>query len=49
MDTKFEERMKFLYGQSCLAYIEFGMENDLLNMIKAGLNLLKIKMDRFPI
>ncbi|MFX0004800.1 MAG: phosphotransferase family protein [Candidatus Hodarchaeota archaeon] len=49
IDTNFEERMKFLYGQSCLTYIKFGMENDLPDMIKAGFNLLKIKMDRFPI
>ncbi len=49
VDAKFEERMKFLYGRSCLAYIEFGMDNNLPNMIEAGINLLKIKMERFPV
>ncbi len=49
IDKNFEERMKFLYGWSCLAYIEFGRNNNLPDMIEAGFQLLKIKMNRFPI
>ncbi|MFX1418706.1 MAG: phosphotransferase family protein [Promethearchaeota archaeon] len=48
MDANFEYRMKFLYGWSFLAYIEFGMKNNLPDMIEAGFQLSKIKMDRFP-
>jgi len=49
IDKNFEDRMKFLYGWSCLAYIEFGMKNNLPDMIEAGFQLLKIKMNRFPV
>lgn len=49
IDKNFEQRMKFLYGWSCLAYIEFGMNNSLPDMIEAGFQLLKKKMNRFPI
>ncbi len=48
IDANFEERMKFLYCRSCLGYIEFGMENNIPDMIKAGFQLLKRKMKRFP-
>ena len=45
----FENRMKFLYGRSCLAYLEFGMKFNLPDMRKAGFQLLKIRMNKFPI
>ncbi|MFW9972293.1 MAG: phosphotransferase family protein [Candidatus Odinarchaeota archaeon] len=48
-DPEFKERMKFLYGWSCLAYIDFGMKNDLPDLIEAGFELLKNKMNRFPV
>ena len=48
IDSQFQERMKFLYGRSCLGYIEFGMENNLPDMIEAGIKLLKNKINRFP-
>lgn len=49
IDNNFEKRMKFLYGSSCLAYIEFGMEHNFPDMVEAGFQLLKIRMNRFPI
>ena len=49
VDRNFEKRMKFLYGSSCLAYIEFGMKYDFPDMIEAGFQLLKTRMNRFPI
>jgi len=49
IDRSFENRMKFLYGRSCLAYIEFGMKHNIPDMIEAGFQLLKIRMNRFPI
>jgi len=49
IDKNFEERMKFLYGRSCLSYIEFGMTNNLSDMVEAGFQLLKIRMNRFPL
>ncbi|UCC19289.1 MAG: phosphotransferase [Promethearchaeota archaeon] len=48
IDDNFEERMKFLYGWSFLAYIKFGIEHNLSDMIEAGFQLLKIKMEKFP-
>jgi aminoglycoside phosphotransferase (APT) family kinase protein len=44
IDENFEERIKFLYGRSCLAYIEFGLENNLPDLIKAGFELLERRM-----
>ncbi|MHA2287354.1 MAG: phosphotransferase [Promethearchaeota archaeon] len=49
IDKNFEKRMKFLYGRSCLAYIEFGMKYNLPDLIEAGFQLLKTRMKRFPI
>ncbi|MFX1572893.1 MAG: phosphotransferase family protein [Promethearchaeota archaeon] len=41
MDPYFKERMKFLYGCTCLHYIKFGVENNLNDMIKVGFQMLK--------
>ncbi|MFX1378628.1 MAG: phosphotransferase family protein [Promethearchaeota archaeon] len=48
IDSEFQERMRFLYGWSCLAYLEFGIDNALPDLIEAGFQLLKHKMNRFP-
>ncbi|MFX1314611.1 MAG: phosphotransferase family protein [Promethearchaeota archaeon] len=44
LDPNFKERIQFLYGRNCLPYIEFGLENDLPDMVNAGLEKLKSKM-----
>ena len=49
IDKNFENRMEFLYGSSCLSYIDFGMENNLPDLIQAGFQLLKTRMNKFPI
>ncbi len=49
LETNFKRRMKFLYGRSSLGYIEFGVENNLPNMIEAGLQKLKTAMSKFPL
>ncbi len=49
LETNFKKRMKFLYGRSSLGYIEFGVENNLPNMIEAGFQKLKIAMSKFPL
>jgi aminoglycoside phosphotransferase len=49
LDENFKERIKFLYGRACLRYIEFGLENNLPDMINAGFQLLNTRMKRFPI
>jgi aminoglycoside 2''-phosphotransferase len=46
-DQNFEERMKFLYGCTCLHYIKFGIEHNYSNMIQAGLQMLKNIMSIF--
>jgi len=46
-DPNFEERMKFLYGCTCLHYIKFGVENNINDMIKAGFQMLKHIMTKF--
>jgi aminoglycoside phosphotransferase (APT) family kinase protein len=49
IDNNFKNRMKFLYGRSCLGYIEFGLEHNLPDMVNAGFQLLTIRMKKFPI
>ncbi|NHJ20218.1 MAG: aminoglycoside phosphotransferase family protein [Candidatus Lokiarchaeota archaeon] len=49
INANFENRMKFLYGRSCLGYIEFGLEHNLPDLVNAGFQLLAIRMKRFPI
>ncbi|MFW9866495.1 MAG: phosphotransferase family protein [Candidatus Thorarchaeota archaeon] len=46
-DQNFEERMKFLYGCTCLHYIKFGIEHNYTDMIQAGLQMLKNIMSNF--
>ncbi|MFX1410371.1 MAG: hypothetical protein ACFFA6_08460, partial [Promethearchaeota archaeon] len=45
LDSNFKERMQFLFRRTCLPYIEFGLENDLPDMVNAGLEMLKSKMN----
>jgi len=47
IDANFEERMKFLYGRSSLGYIEFGIENNIPDLVDAGFQKLKKSMSRF--
>ncbi|MFX1390614.1 MAG: phosphotransferase family protein [Promethearchaeota archaeon] len=49
IDPNFEERMKFLYGRSCLGYIEFGLKNNLADMIDVGFKLLETRMEKIQI
>lgn len=49
IDENFKERMKFLYGRAGLAYIEFGLENDLPDLIDAGFQLLDKRMKKIQI
>jgi aminoglycoside phosphotransferase (APT) family kinase protein len=48
IDDNFEERMKFLYGRGGLGYIQFGLKNNLKDMIETGFQLLHKRMKRFP-
>jgi aminoglycoside 2''-phosphotransferase len=43
----FTNRMKFLYGCTCLHYIKFGVENDLNDMVKYGLQMLNHIITKF--
>lgn len=47
IDSNFEERRRFLFGRTCLAYIEFGITHDMKDMVNWGLNRLRIIMDFF--
>lgn len=47
IDNGFKERMKFLYGRASLAYIEFGTENNIPDLVEAGFQLLKKRMTVF--
>ena len=49
IDTNFEERQRFLFGRTFLAYIEFGMTHEMEDMVNWGLNRLRIIMDFFNI
>ncbi|TFF69456.1 MAG: hypothetical protein EU516_00650 [Promethearchaeota archaeon] len=49
IDANFKERMKFLYGQSCLGYLKYGIENNLPDLVNWGFKLLKMRMNQFPI
>ncbi|MFX0041724.1 MAG: phosphotransferase family protein [Candidatus Hodarchaeota archaeon] len=46
-DQNFTNRMKFLYGCTCLHYIKFGVENDLNDMVKYGLQMLNHIITKF--
>ncbi|UCE13795.1 MAG: phosphotransferase [Candidatus Heimdallarchaeota archaeon] len=48
IDTQFRNRMKFLFGRTCLPYIEFGYMNDRPEMVTVGLKMLDDRMKRFP-
>lgn len=48
VNTGFRNRMKFLFGRTCLAYIEFGHMNNRPEMVKVGLEMLDDRMKRFP-
>ena len=48
-DSNFEERQRFLFGRTFLAYIEFGMTHEMEDMVNWGLNRLRIIMDFFNI
>lgn len=49
INTGFRNRMKFLFGRTCLTYIEFGHMNDRPEMISVGLEMLRDRMERFPL
>ena len=49
IDLNFKERMKFLYGCNCLFYMEFGIEHNLPEIVKAGLELLDFRMKTFKL
>ncbi|MEJ2296567.1 MAG: phosphotransferase, partial [Candidatus Lokiarchaeota archaeon] len=48
IDDHFEDRMRFLYGVSCLGYFLFGIKHNLPDLINRGFQLLKKRMDLFP-
>jgi aminoglycoside phosphotransferase (APT) family kinase protein len=48
IENTFRARMNFLYGRGCLGYIEFGLENNLPDLVKEGFRLLEKRMNRFP-
>ena len=47
IDTNFEERQRFLFGRTCLAYIEFGITHDMKDMVNWGLKRLRMIMNFF--
>jgi aminoglycoside 2''-phosphotransferase len=42
LGINFKERQRFLFGRTCLSYIEFGLKNDVKDMILWGLRRLRI-------
>ena len=48
-DPSLLSRMKFLYCRTCIEYLEFGIDNNRVGMIKAGKRILKKNMKKFPI
>lgn len=48
IDDHFEDRMRLLYGVSCLGYFVFGINHNLPDLVNRGFQLLKKRMDRFP-
>jgi aminoglycoside phosphotransferase (APT) family kinase protein len=47
-DTSLNTRMKFLYCRQCIEYLEFGIVHNRKGMIKAGKQMLKKRMLKFP-
>ena len=45
--SNLNERIKFLYGRSCLPYMEFGLKSNLDEMIDAGIKRLNKIMAKF--
>jgi len=42
LDFNFKERQRFLFGRTCLSYIEFGLKNDIVDMVNWGLKRLRV-------
>lgn len=49
VDQPFRNRMKFLYSRTCLAYIEWGMDNNRPELVKAGMEIMGKNMKKFPL
>lgn len=48
INTGFRNRMKFLFGRACLAYIDFGHMTKRSDMINVGLRMLDYRRKKFP-
>ena len=49
VDGPFRNRMKFLYARTCLAYIEWGMDNKRPELVEAGMKIMEKNMKKFPL